>query len=448
MKKYFLFGTVYLLSAYKVLKAQDLASVDSLTNTISLSVIKADSMERSPIDSTIITLWNNVVADGLQTPLWAKGNAYNAGHFYMLPLHAAFQFNNYEWQQQFANHFERFVIDGYFDVEPTRLYRLQYYYLASWFMILAKESGQDSLIPAGLFDIVYDDIDNFWNNEPTNNWRYPGLSLPNFENLRSRVLWKLYNVQVPEKTYHRAIIDAEKFTFAIAANLKTYMQLTNADVWPKNQTVNDILEFAYIFFNRRVEWNETGGWLLQPGFWTNHDDYKYAGNASKNEPQIKPLDNIAEDVSHSHRNALWLKSLAKAAAKNEKEFYDTLLIGLEKQFFNHAIIEPSDIADTYLNYNFMDGSNGLYRWNYHKDKPNTGFGAYELSGTMLIGWWTFLGTERAKDLYKELSVRFPIPDNILAIYQLKTGEVPLKEATSWYLNGWAELNTRLAAMLK
>jgi hypothetical protein len=448
MKKYFLFAAMYLFSAHKMLKAQSI-TIDSVNNKITLATLSIDSIENASIDSNTIALWNKVVANGLNTPLWAKDNAYNAGHFYMLPLHAAFQFNNYEWQQQFAQHFERFVVDGYFDVEPTQLYRLQYYYLASWFMVLAIENGQDSLIPAGLFDIVYDDIDNFWNNEPVNNWRYPGLSLPNFNNLRSRVLWKLYNVQVPEKTFHRAIIDAEKFTFAIAANLKTYMRYTETDTLPKSQTVDDILEFAYIFFNKRVEWNETGGWLLQPGFWTNHDDYKYAGNNSKNNVQIKPVENIAEDVSHSHRTALWLKSFVKASDENERGFYDSLLAGLEKQFFEYALLPPNDLINTYHNHNFMDGNNGLYRWNYHKDRPNTGYGAYELSGTMLIGWWTFLDTPRIKEVYNNLSQRFPIPDNILAMYQLKTGEVPLKdEINSWYLNGWAELNTRLAALLR
>lgn len=431
-----------------MLKAQDLASVDSLTNKISLSIIKADSIIKSPIDSAIINLWNNKVTAGLKTPLWAKGNAYNAGHYYMLPLHAAFQFNNYEWQQQFAQHFERFVSDGKYEVEPTRLYRMQYYYLASWFMILATESGQDTLIPEGLFDIVYDDIDNIWNNDPMPVWAFPGITLNGFNNLRSRVLWKLYTVQIPEITYHRAIIDAEKYTFAIAANLKTYMQYNNADTLPKNQTIDDILEFTYIVFNRRVVWNETGGWLLQPGFWTNHDDFKYAGYFHKINPQPLPVENIAEDVSHSHRTALWLKSFAKASDENEREFYDSLLMGLEKQFFDYALLEPTDSVNTYLTFNYMNGWNGLYRWNYNKEKPNTGFGPHELSGTLLLGWWTFLGSERIKEVYSELSNRFPIPDNILAIYQLRTGNEPLKDDSSWFLNGWAELNTRLAAVLR
>jgi len=98
MKKYFLLGIIYFFSACKMLKAQNF-SIDSVSNGITLTILKIDSIQKSPIDSNIMTLWNKVVTTGLQTPLWAKDNAYNAGHFYMLPLHAAFQYNNYEWQK-------------------------------------------------------------------------------------------------------------------------------------------------------------------------------------------------------------------------------------------------------------------------------------------------------------------------------------------------------------
>ncbi len=416
-------------------------------DSVPFFISETDTIPEVFPDSITIALWNKLVATGLQTPLWAKGNAYNAGHFYMLPIHAAFQKQQYEWQQQFAKHFKNFISTGIPDVEPTRLYRLQYYYLASWFLVLAAESGQDTLIPSGLFDIIYEDINNLWSNDQMPVWKWPNLPMKHFDNLRSRVLWKLYNVDLPEKTYHRAIIDVEKFTFTTAANLKYYLQLTNADTLPQNMVLDDILKIARIVFERRVEWNETGGWLFQPGFWTQHDDYLYAGNFTKDSPQPLPVDDISEDVSHSHRTALWLKSLALTSDEHDKEYYDSLRNGLDKQFFEIALLPPSDSINTYLTYNFMNGWNGLYRWNYHKDRPNTGNGPFELSGTMLIGWWTFLETERIKQLYKELSERFPIPDHILSIYRARSGETLNRNPDSWYENGWAELNGRLGAKL-
>lgn len=48
----------------------------------------------------------------------------------------------------------------------------------------------------------------------------------------------------------------------------------------------------------------------------------------------------------------------------------------------------------------MDGSNGvLYRWNYSSLGEGKEYGPYELSGTFTIGWWTFLGTDRVKEIY-------------------------------------------------
>ncbi len=430
--------------------AKDTASLNYNEFIAMKKLTASDTLTLSINDSVITQQWNKLVAPGLQTPLWAAGNAYNAGHFYMLPLQAAFQFQQATWQQQFAGHFKNFVTDGRFEAEPVKLYRLQYYYLASWYLLLAAKQQYDTATCQQLFSIIYDEIDNTWNYEPASVWKHPDLQTTSFENMRSLLLWKLYNVQLPDKIYHRAITDAEKYTLAIAANLKAYLIHTEADTFPKNQTLNDILDFAYIVFNRRVEWNEAGGWLLQPGYWTQHDDYKYAGFFHKENPQPLPVDDISEDVSHSHRNALWLQSFIEASANDTslQAFYGKLLQGLEKQFFLFALQEPSDVADTYLTFNYMNGWNGLYRWNYPKAAPNTGFGAYELSGTLLLGWWTFLGSERIKEMYKDLSYRFPIPDNILAIYQKRTNDTPIKSDTLWYINGWAELNTKLAAVIR
>jgi hypothetical protein len=403
----------------------------------------------SAIDSTIEILWDSIIAPRLDTALWQKGSAYDAGHFFMVPLHAAFQLQQPDWQIQFAEHFKKFSIEGFADAEPTRLYRLQYYYLASWFLVLAVQQKKDSLIPPNLFTVIQDEVDLIWNIETSWTWKHGLIPFKHFDNMRSRILWKLYNVDMQPKTFYRAIVDEEKFVFAIAANLKTYLKLTEADTMPANDVIDDVMLQANVVWQRRVEWNEDGGWLYQPGYWTDHVDFLYAGNNDKSNPKKAPVENIAEDVSHSHRTALWLKSFYNASDSAEKEFYGKLIAGLDTQFFNKVLVNPSDSINTYLTNNFMDGNNGLYRWNFKENQPNTGFGPYELSGTMLLGWWTFLETERIKNVYSELSQRFPIAENILAVYEARTGlPRPENRKENHYTNGFDLLICKLAALLK
>jgi hypothetical protein len=41
--------------------------------------------------------------------------------------------------------------------------------------------------------------------------------------------------------------------------------------------------------------------------------------------------------------------------------------------------------------NYMDGENGVYRYNYVTQGVGNGYGPYELSGSFNLGWWSFLG---------------------------------------------------------
>jgi hypothetical protein len=437
---------LFLTGVFSALKAQDTISTNLYSTTD--SVMENNTTLWQP-DTSVTQLWNKLIEPSLKdSSLWEKGKAYNAGHFYMVPLHIAFQHNQENWQQQFAQHFKRYAEDGFYMAEPTRLYRLQYQYLASWFLVLAVQHKKDSLIPTDLYNIIYDDIDRIWNVEPAWTWKNNNLNFEEFENMRSRIIWKLYNVEMPPNTFYRAIVDEEKFVFAIAANLKTYLKLTEGDTIPKNEMLDDILQINKTIFDRRVVWNKEGGWLFQPGIWHDHIDYAYAGNISKDNPKKLSVLDIAEDVSHSHRTALWLRSFVNASESEEMSmYYDSLLKGLEYQFFNKVLVSPNDSINTYLTTNFMDGYNGVYRWNYNGLK--NGYGPFELSGTMLIGWWAFLGSNAINNIYKELATRFPLPEKVLSIYEARTNEPrPADKAPNFYITGFAELMTRLAAALK
>lgn len=405
------------------------------TYNIIMETLKPGYTKRS-----IEALWDETVGLHLQDELWTEQNIYDAGHYLMIPLHAAFIMNNNEWQQQFAYQFAYFM-DNQDHIAEVRLDQLHYYYLISRFIVLANESGQSDMIPEGLPDYLYNRIINIWNHEPAWQW-----DQSDFPNMKERLLWKL-NTQRPDKSYYRAIIDEELFTFAIAADLSHYYQDKDID---KRSILADILDIAYQVFTKEVIPTENGGWLFQPGVWSEHPDYAYVGNAQKapNLPS-KTINNIAMDTSHSHRFPLWLKSLAEAytPGSNEHNYYNKLREGLTIQFTDIVLLAPSGEIPFYRTTNFLDGNNGVYRWNYSTQGPNNGYGPYELSGTMLLGWWTFLPGDFLNTIYNDISRQFPLSDDAIQLYVgpgTSRERHHLIEGSAPYVNGYLELISILA----
>lgn len=330
----------------------------------------------------------------------------------MVPLHFAFLNDQELLQDQFAQHFQRFVKAYPEYMAQGRLNRLHYFYLASRFLVLATEKGRQDLIPSELSSILYTDIKYLWQDSPAWQWSRDSF----LGGIRERVLWKLNHKDV-KQSYYRAIIDEEMFLFAIAADLRAYERLSGLEDSP---ILTDILDVTYRVFQQEVVLQEDGGWLFQPGVWTDHRDYAYAGRKGKT-PGMEPLPvpGIASDSSHSHRFPLWLTNLAGAypPGSNERRFYNHLKEGLEKQFFNKVLVPPTKDFPGYRMRNFMDGGNGVYRWEYATAGQDAGYGPYELSGTLLLGWWFFLDTSRIRHVYQDLAESFPLPPEVMDLYE-------------------------------
>lgn len=141
---------------------------------------------------------------------------------------------------------------------------------------------------------------------------------------------------------------------------------------------------------------------MQPGVWSDHPDYLYA-SYSKSSPNLKPVPvkNIAGETSHSHRFPLILNSLRDADAPERSVLYVDILKGLNKQFFEIVVKMPSSAFPYYRTTNYMDGQNGLYRYGY-KTMP-VGMRPYELSGTLMYGWWGILRSEESRAMYKYMA---------------------------------------------
>ena len=393
-------------------------------------------------------LWQNTIHKMLQEPLWRERDVYDTGHFLMIPLHSAFIFTNQsrinEFHQFFAN-FNKDYEQSNFDSLNT-LSKLHFLYLASEYLVLCKKYKEP--ISEELLLLITTSLELIWK-QPA--WHWQVCKAPRFENMLSRVEWKLQK-QACSYSYCRAIIDEELFAFAIAADLKAIL-LDQSPVF-----IDKMLDTAYKVFKQKVVLLNTTSerWLFQPGVWTDHPDYAYAGhNEIKIGLEKNPVPGIAEDTSHFHRFPLWLISLQTGFEVQRKQieanYFKQLRYGLANQFLEEILVFPGDEFPNYRTTNFMNGHNGVYRYSYITQGEGKGYGPYELSGTLLLGWWSFLPDPKIKDVYCYISSSFPLSEEEIKIYlgpDTTRDRHPLIKGRAQFESGLIELINRLACQFK
>lgn len=427
------------------------------------TAIGAGGCEGSRQDSTRPTvayetdqqLWQRLVAAYLDEPLWRDSSshpqgvdlAYDAGHHLMVPLHAAFALQHEDWQRQIADLWARYVVADPSESPSTVLSRLQFLYVASRFMVLASDSGRRDLIPARLPLLLLEEVIRLWQQEPA--WMWGREPFPG--GIQERLRWKL-DTPTTSPGYLRAILDEEMFLLSIAADLHSY-DLTTGSLTANKVVLDEILEIAFRALTQEVEWRGDDGWLLQPGVWAEHPDYLYAGQPAEIPGMAPiPVPGIAADTSHSHRLPLWLRSLERASADRPEHaaWYAGLVAGLDLQFRKHVVVLPDAGFPAYRTTNFMDGNNGVYRWDFSTHSAGDGYGPYELSGTLMLGWWSFLGSQTVRQMYGLQSSLFPLAPSVIDLYvgpNTTRSVHPLVRRPDYYTNGFAELLSRLALVL-
>lgn len=391
-------------------------------------------------------LWKKTVSVYLNDDLWMEDEAYDACHTLMVPMHIAFMLNDISRIKEFDDHVKRFI-DAYTDDNPEnksnivagRLNKLQYFYLLSEYIKLSTANNIDDKDTRSLTKIIYDYINQIWLQEKAWQWG----KKDGFKNMKERLLWKI-SQRNTHPTYLKAIIDEELFVFGIAADLKTHRGIYNEDT-----LLDDILNVAYTVFEQEGQFDASGGWLMQRGVWAEHPDYLYASYSNAS-PGLKRLavTGISRDTSHSHRFPLLLNSLKDATGCSaKKKLYSDILKGLNKQFFNVAVKEPSLLSPYYRTTNYMDGRNGLYRYGY-KTAP-MGIGPYELSGTIMLGWWGFLHSAESKTMYEYMS-NHKLSKKAVKVYvgsNTTRRRNPLVTWPDFFYNGFAELIVHCASRL-
>jgi len=392
-------------------------------------------------------LWSQTIAEYLSDDLWIERDRYDASHVLMVPMEAAFQLGVAEWQQQFADHFDRAAAYDH-DQTTDNIGKLQYFYLASRFAHLAAAAQKWEMVGSEWLTRLYAEVERWWNVQEVGNWGTRTFS----GGIRERVLWKLNHKQV-DVSYHRAITDFELHLIAIAAELRAFERLSDT---PTVQTplLEDVLTIGKRIFTEEGVWQADGGWMFQPGVYADHSTYQYAGHTTMVPGMLpNPVAGIGEDTAHSIRYPLWLTSLADASEPDsaDRSFYQRVRHGFATQFVNHVLVPPSDAIPVYRLTNYMDGHNGVYRWNYSTTGMDRGQGPYALSRSLLNGWFVFTQHPDVRSAYSQLAAQYPLSDAELDVYipEVYSDRTfhPLVSVPQFYHNGMSELIVKLASRM-
>lgn len=380
--------------------------------TYNLKVTERDAIGR------VIEDWNSTHSNLFTEALWNKQNIYDTGHYLMVPLHAAFYCNDKKMIVNFSNQFRLFMdfLDGR-GVAATGAgtqNNAQYIYLASRFVYLCYENGYEHIIPEGLLSLIRGfALEYFF--KPGKWWKDQKQEM----NMDERFSFIMSDVAT-EYEYYKVIPDLNLFITAIAADVLAINEMQGIQTHNHDEPLKYIVNRLYELLKHEVVFlGEGDRWLLQPGRWTDHKDYLYAGhNELHVEMEPAPIDDIAQDSSHFHRFPLFIESWKNAFPKNSREFtfFERLRTGLTEQMISSVIIPPTEEHPYYRLTNFMDGRNGVYRYKYSTNAEQKGTLPFQLSGTFLLGWWSFLKDERIAQIYKEIFYSFPLSEQAILCY--------------------------------
>lgn len=344
----------------------------------------------------------------LSQPLWIDRDAYDASHHLMVPMHAAFSEGRREQIAKYAEFFSAFRTTGMADFVPDQFHRLQFLYFYSRFITMFAEGESCS---SRLLEHHATALSSWLSIVMAPAWQWDRADFPT---LFDRVRWKLDQQEV-ERSYYRAITDWDLYGLVIGADLSVVASKCGLEPVPQYA---QSLSLAREIFSEEITPTSVGGWVLQKGAWTDHPDFEYAGHAQV-APNLLPfpVPGISPDSSHSFRLPLLLVSFACAEApgSSSREMFVRLTDQLAVQWRIRTVVMPDLSFMGVRMTNFMDGENGVYRYGYPTQGPGRGFGPYELSGSLNIGWWGFVGPT-AKSVHQAQLANLPFQNNVLAVY--------------------------------
>jgi hypothetical protein len=362
-----------------------------------------DAEEYSNPSPKIDKTWEEIVRPALEVRPSADGWLfYQFGENLPVPLYAAFAMKNREYISDFTNHFRSFAPFLYEDI--GLLNKMDYVWLAADYLVLCLNYSED-IIPAGLDDILYENIIDAWNSPA---WQWGREPYPN---MAARLDDKL-GYKNTQYSYQNALIDEESFLIAAAGLLYYYYSNSKySGNMERAMELNKIIKYIPQIIDSFFVY-EDGWWKLQPGVWTDHPDYLYAVYDTID--SIKgpvPVANIMHDTSHFSRIPRLLYDFRFAVGDDYDKKIDEIAGSISRYFISNILEEPNSVHRIYLTKNYMSGENGLFRWNYDGRGENYAHRPYSLSGTFYRGTWIFLRASAMKQIYQNCVSLFPIERN-------------------------------------
>lgn len=160
-----------------------------------------------------------------------------------------------------------------------------------------------------------------------------------------------------------------------------------------------------------------------------------------------PREDIVWDSSHFHRMPLHLNSyLAAQTLPERRELFVLRKQQLANQMAEHVL---QKVDGLWLATTFMDGTNGVYRYSYHEE--GVGIEGYDLSETVLLGWWALLDDPRITEIHREILREFPMeagPDNPYWDGTTVREQNPFFDSDTAFGNGMYECMTMCAGKME
>jgi len=214
----------------------------------------------------------------LDDSLWRKRDIYDATHFLMVPLHYEFKIS--QKTERFRSFFDRFLINKQVYYENSNsLQRLQFCYLVSQYLKLYTQYYNQELskLESDLFIFLINELDYFWSQKITKSWQDNNVSKYIFKGIEERVLWKLSSSELDSTYYNNAIVDEERFLFAIAADIRFIIRSIKLNVSEETNKKLKLIELTSLrVFKERTSFDSVGV-IFQKGFWSRHRDFRFAG---------------------------------------------------------------------------------------------------------------------------------------------------------------------------
>lgn len=407
----------------------DKAWENKLMSSINVNNLTPDKTILTGTIPDYFSHWSNGLDDLLKKKIWEQsGWMYDYSEFLMVPLHVAFYFQIDSMLLDFKNQFVSFSLSHpEFDNDNDRLNRLNYMYLVSRYLVLTAQTNRRDLKIPGLYDIIREYIDFLWNDGSGNVWGGEKFSFPG---MKQRLNYLIQDTNTTTfSNYYNSIQDFSIFLFGIDLDLATYERLNRIPL-----TSNDY-EIIYCFdrvFHKFAVFQPDGGWLFQPGILKNYPDNKYSGLFNPIVDNKVSISTGNWDASHFMRFPLLLQSALDffPVGSTFYKYYDSLRIGLIKQFFDHVISKK--VNGLYYFNNYMDGTNGYYRAQNKNGILKGGFGPYQNCEHIFMGWWSFLNSSKISSFYNDIYTKFSDYDSTYLFFKNYSDRTKLLKDVTYF----------------